>query len=79
MRNIKQMTNKGLAFVLMAGVLIWAAACSDEFLEVPATGQVSRTQLEAIAGLEGQLIGVYAAIDGIGGQWHGGSGKLAVG
>ena len=73
MKNIKKMTNKGLSFALMAGMLVWAAACNDEFLDVPATGQVSEAQLEALAGLEGQLIGAYAALDGIGGQWHGGA------
>ena len=59
--------------VLVAGLIVWPMACKDEFLEVPATGQVAKEQLSSLAGLEGQLIGAYAALDGIGGQWHGGA------
>ncbi|MEM9675184.1 MAG: RagB/SusD family nutrient uptake outer membrane protein [Bacteroidota bacterium] len=73
MRNLLRMTRKGLPMVLTAGLLLGTNACNDEFLEVPATGQVDEGQLLSQAGLEGQLLGAYAAIDGIGGTWHGGA------
>ena len=73
MNNWQKITTKQLALVLIAGLVVWPLACQDEFLEVPATGQVARPQLTNLAGLEGQLIGAYAVLDGIGGQWHGGA------
>ena len=73
MNNLKRITTKGFSFALVAGVVVWAVACKDEFLDVPATGQVSDTQLNTTAGLENQLIGTYAALDGIAGNWHGGA------
>jgi hypothetical protein len=73
MKNLLRMTRKGFPAMLIAGVLLSVNACNDEFLEVPATGQVAEEQLLSQAGLEGQLLGVYAALDGIGEAWHGGA------
>ncbi|WP_080055130.1 RagB/SusD family nutrient uptake outer membrane protein [Spirosoma aerolatum] len=38
-------------------------ACTDKFLEVPATGQLSGTQLSSKAGLDGLLMGAYAQLN----------------
>lgn len=73
MNKSRNIIKKGFSLALTAGMVIWAGACNDEFLEVPATGQVSRGQLVSQSGLEGQLIGIYATLDGIGGNWHGGA------
>lgn len=73
MKNLLRMTRKGLPILLTAGLLLGTNACNDEFLEVPATGQVSEGQLLSQEGLEGQLLGAYAALDGIDGAWHGGA------
>ncbi len=60
--------------MFITGVLLGvSSSCNDEFLEVPATGQVSEGQLLTTSGLEGQLLGVYAVLDGLGGNWHGGA------
>lgn len=73
MRDLLKITKRWLPTVLLTGGLLVVNACNDEFLEVPATGQVSEGQLTTQSGLEGQLIGVYAALDGIGENWHGGA------
>lgn len=41
-------------------------ACSDKFLEVPATGQLSSAQLTSRAGLDGLLVAAYAQLNGRG-------------
>ena len=43
-----------------------AFACNDKFLEVPATGQLSSSQLTSRAGLDGLLISAYAELNGRG-------------
>ena len=43
-----------------------AFACSDKFLEVPTTGQLSASQLTSKAGLEGVLLSSYAQLNGRG-------------
>lgn len=73
MKNFIKKTRKWLPLTLIVWLLGGIIACSDEFLDVPATGQVSEGQLTTQSGLEGQLIGVYAALDGIGENWHGGA------
>lgn len=73
MKNLINRMRKWVPLMLIAGVLVGVIACKDEFLEVPPTGQVSEEQLLNQTGLEGQLIGVYAVLDGIGGNWHGGA------
>lgn len=73
MKNLINRIRKWMPLMLIAGIFIGVIACKDEFLEVPPTGQVSEEQLLTQSGLEGQLIGVYAVLDGIGGNWHGGA------
>ena len=73
MKNFIKITRKWLPLALSTWFLAGVIACSDEFLDVPATGQVSEGQLTTQSGLEGQLIGIYAALDGIGEAWHGGA------
>ena len=43
-----------------------AFACSDKFLDVPTTGQLSASQLTSKAGLEGVLLSSYAQLNGRG-------------
>lgn len=73
MKNLINMMRKWVPLALIAGVLVGVVACRDEFLDIPATGQLTEQQTVTLPGLEGQLIGVYAALDGIGGNWHGGA------
>jgi starch-binding outer membrane protein, SusD/RagB family len=47
-------------------LLLGIYACSDSFLQVPATGSLSKAQLTSKAGLEGSLISAYAQLSGLG-------------
>ncbi len=47
-------------------LLLGAYACKESFLEVPATGSLSKAQLTSQAGLEGALISAYAQLSGLG-------------
>ncbi len=47
-------------------LLIGGYACKESFLEVPATGSLSKAQLTSQAGLEGSLISAYAQLSGLG-------------
>jgi starch-binding outer membrane protein, SusD/RagB family len=53
-------------FILSITLLFGVYACKDGFLEVPATGSLSKTQLTTKAGLEGALISAYAQLSGLG-------------
>ena len=44
--------------------MVSTVACNDEFLEVPVTGQISEAQLQSAEGINGLLIGTYAALNG---------------
>lgn len=59
--SIKKITLGTVATVTLSLVGI---ACQDKFLEIPATGQLSGTQLSSKAGIEGSLISVYAMLNG---------------
>ena len=48
--------------------LIMVFSCSEEFLEKSPPGAMSETQLETPAGVEGLLVGAYAAMKG--GYWE---------
>lgn len=49
--------------VATAMLMLVTFACKDKFLDVPATGQLSGTQLTSKAGLDGLLIGAYAQLN----------------
>ncbi len=52
------------ALVLAATALVWS--CKDDFLEIPATGALTDSQLSTTKGLDGQLVAVYAQLNGRG-------------
>ena len=51
--------------VFMMALLIVSISCSDEFLEVTPTGSLADAQVSTKAGIDGLLIGAYAAINGV--------------
>jgi starch-binding outer membrane protein, SusD/RagB family len=57
---------KNKIFIFSALLLIGVYACKDAFLEIPATGSLSKAQLTGQAGLEGSLISAYAQLSGLG-------------
>ena len=61
--SIKRVTIGTVATVTLSLVGI---ACQDKFLEIPATGQLSGSQLSSKAGIEGSLISVYSMLNGRG-------------
>ena len=62
---MKNIFKKKVTYLTLVSVLGVAIACNeDKFLDVPATGQVSEAQLLSADGLNGLLIGVYAALNG---------------
>lgn len=58
---MKNLITKGT--MITAALVMVTFACKDKFLEVPATGQLSSTQLTSKAGLDGLLIGAYAQLN----------------
>ena len=52
------------AVVATLSLTVIAFACKDKFLEIPATGQISNSQLTSKKGLEGSLISVYSHLNG---------------
>jgi len=65
-KKIKKMNNifKRMAMV-MAMVMVLVVSCKDSFLEVAPTGSLADAQLATKAGVEGVLIGAYAALNGV--------------
>lgn len=57
-------TNRIIASLLAAGLLT-VGACSDEFLEVAPANSLGDAQLQTKNGVEGLLIGAYAALNGV--------------
>ena len=65
---------KLVALTVGSALVLGPIACSDEFLEVPVTGQVTEAQLGTEQGLNGLLIGAYAMLNGNSNQgWFGGA------
>lgn len=62
MKNINFLKKVSLTVAVMA---LLFTSCKDEFLEVPATGSLANAQLATKDGVEGALIGAYAAINGV--------------
>lgn len=52
--------------ILVASGAAVVVSCKESFLEIPATGALSDTQLLTTKGLDGQLIAVYAQVNGRG-------------
>ncbi len=63
---MKKISYKSLAIVasVTAGLTFVGVSCNDDFLEIPATGQISEAQLTSKAGIEGSLIAVYSHLNG---------------
>nr|WKN37889.1 RagB/SusD family nutrient uptake outer membrane protein [Tunicatimonas sp. TK19036] len=62
---MKNILRKKLTYLTVFSILSVAIACNEnEFLDVPVTGQVGEPQLLSEDGLNGLLIGVYAALNG---------------
>ncbi|MBN3584290.1 RagB/SusD family nutrient uptake outer membrane protein [Algoriphagus aestuarii] len=52
--------------LLSSAIMMVAVSCSDDFLDVPATGQLAEAQLTTLAGLEASLIAAYSQVNGRG-------------
>ncbi len=63
MKNIP-FKSVAIAFSVTAGLVVAAVSCKDSFLDIPATGQISESQLTSKAGIEGSLIAVYSNLNG---------------
>ena len=57
----------------IAALLVFAVSCKDSFLEVTPTQAILPTQLYSLAGMEGQLIGVYSMLTGRGTDFYAGA------
>lgn len=51
--------------VLMIALLIVGVSCSDEFLEIAPTDSLAEAQVYTKPGIDGLLIGVYSALNGV--------------
>ena len=51
--------------VVAMSLLMFGVSCSDEFLEVLPTGSLADAQVGTKDGIEGLLIGTYAALNGV--------------
>lgn len=64
MKITKMMKMRRIA-IAMTCVLVITTACDEEFLDVGATGSLGEAQLTTLSGIDGTLIGAYAAINGV--------------
>ncbi len=62
-----------ISFALLLALSISFWACSDEFLEVDPTGQLTPELLTSKAGIEGTLLGAYSMLGGRGNYFGGAS------
>jgi hypothetical protein len=60
---MKIMNIKNLTFAIICSLSI-TIACSDDFLNVGATGSLSEAQMTSLSGIDGVLIGAYSALNG---------------
>ncbi|NAS12319.1 RagB/SusD family nutrient uptake outer membrane protein [Flavobacteriaceae bacterium R33] len=51
--------------IIALSALVLGVSCSDEFLEVPPASSLGDAQLQTLDGVEGLLIGTYAALNGV--------------
>jgi hypothetical protein len=63
MNQMKKIVSKGGLALLMAIMLI-GYSCKENFLEIPATGQLDEGQLSTKKGIEGVLVSVYGQLNG---------------
>ncbi len=49
-----------------AGLTFVGVSCNEDFLNIPATGQISEAQLTSKSGIEGSLIAAYSTLNGRG-------------
>ena len=64
--KMKNISIKSWAIIasVTAGLTFVGVSCNDDFLEIPATGQISEAQLTSKAGIEGALIATYSVLNG---------------
>ncbi len=62
---MKTMSRVKKLSVFMMALLVVSVSCSDEFLEVAPTGSLADAQVSTKDGIEGLLIGTYAAVNGV--------------
>lgn len=62
MKNITLFKRMSIVLALVGMVVV---SCQDEFLDVPPTGSLADAQLATKAGVEGLLVGAYAALNGV--------------
>lgn len=62
MKNINLWRRLTLVLALVALIVV---SCEDSFLDVPPTGSLANAQLATKDGVEGVLIGAYAALNGV--------------
>ena len=62
---MKTITNLKKIPIYIASLLMLGVSCSDEFLEVLPTGSLADAQVGTKDGIEGLLIGTYAALNGV--------------
>jgi hypothetical protein len=51
--------------VAMLSLICVSVACTDEFLEIGATGSLAEAQMSTQTGIDGVLIGAYSALNGV--------------
>ena len=51
--------------VAFLSLMFLSVSCTDEFLEVGATGSLAEAQMSTYAGIDGVLIGAYSALNGV--------------
>jgi hypothetical protein len=76
---MKTMNKLKKTSVLAMSLLMFGVSCSDEFLEVLPTGSLADAQVGTKAGIEGLLIGTYAALNGVFGNRFEGPNHWATG
>ncbi len=62
---MKSILNSKKLFVIAAALLMTGVSCNDEFLEIAPTGSLADAQVNTKDGIEGLLIGTYAALNGV--------------
>ena len=53
-----------IGVLTIATLVTVAVSCSEEFLEIPPTGQLAQAQLTTVQGLDAALIAVYSQVNG---------------
>ena len=64
MMKMKMIKIKNISLAI-ATILVFTLACSDDFLEVGATGSLAEAQMTTLQGVDGTLIGAYSALNGV--------------